>query len=373
MAGGMRNSPLLALLTSVLVSVLASVVGIASVMDLAGVLAAQPSKPNAIVPLGPPVNGTLRGGALSSDGATLYAWGSALYRWNLSQVRKGARSKGEHLLSGLSFGEGGCVADVNSDGRAALVLEARPASGSGLGQLVWLEAPSWKEHVLDSGIEMSDCLETTLLGKRGILMVQLNAQVRFYPYPPGDSGHAQYQEVYSFYTPSRQAGLLRADVDGDGRQDIFCGNYWIQSPAAYNLPWRLFAIELYNQTESAASLRLALMGDTGRHLVVAQKDMREASVSVFRVPAGADPKALWEEHALAAPGGFHFPAGLAVVGRRIVVGEHNGASSRILWFAPNPDGVSYLLERAIASRPVVALLESPAGVIVVFEDGAGFL
>jgi hypothetical protein len=130
---------------------------------------------------------------------------------------------------------------------------------------------------------------------------------------------------------------------------------------------------LYNQTESAASLRLALVGDTGRHLVVAQKDMREASVSLFRVPAGADPKALWEEHALAAPGGFHFPAGLAVVGRRIVVGEHNGASSRILWFAPNPDGVSYLLERAIASRPVVALLESPAGVIVVFEDGAGFL
>src|ERR1700733_5976942 len=299
----MRRRPLLALL----ISVLASVVGIASVMDLASVLAAQPSKPNAILPLGPPVAGILRGAALSADGATLYAWGSALYRWNLSQARKGAGSVGERLASGLSFGEGGCVADVNGDGRAALVLEVRP--GSGLGRLVWLEAPSWKVHVLDSGIEMSDCLETSLLGKRGILMVQRNAQVRFYPYPPGDSGHAQYQEVYSFYTPSRQAGLLRADVDGDGREDILCGNYWIQSPAAYNLAWHLFAIELYNQTESAASLRLAFMGDTGRELVVAQKDMREANVSLFRVPAGADPKALWEEHALAAPGGFHFPAG----------------------------------------------------------------
>jgi hypothetical protein len=358
---GMRNRPLLALLISVL----------AIVMGAAGVFAAQPSKPNAIVPLGPPIAGTLRGAALSPDGATLYAWGSALYRWNLSQGQERAHGEAERLSIGLSFGEGGCVANVNGNGHSDLVLEARPATGSGLGRLVWLEAPSWKVHVLDSGIEMSDCMETTLLGKRGILTVQRNAQVRFYPYPPADSGHAQYQEVYSFYTPSRQAGLLRADVDGDGRQDILCGNYWIQSPAAYNLPWHLFAIELYNQTESAASLRLALMGGTSRELVVAQKDMREANVSFFRVPAGADPKALWEEHALAAPGGFHFPAGLAVVGRRIVVGERNGASSRLLWLAPNSDGVSFVLERAIASRPVVALLKSPAGMVVVLEDGAG--
>ena len=365
----MRNRLLLALLTSALAGVLASVS--AGVMDLASVLAAQPSKPNAIVPLGPPIAGTLRGAALSPDGATLYAWGSALYRWNLSQGQERAHGEAERLSIGLSFGEGGCVANVNGNGHSDLVLEARPATGSGLGRLVWLEAPSWKVHVLDSGIEMSDCMETTLLGKRGILTVQRNAQVRFYPYPPGDSGHAQYQEVYSFYTPSRQAGLLRADVDGDGRQDILCGNYWIQSPAAYNLPWHLFAIELYNQTESAASLRLALMGGTSRELVVAQKDMREANVSFFRVPAGADPKALWEEHALAAPGGFHFPAGLAVVGRRIVVGERNGASSRLLWLAPNSDGVSFVLERAIASRPVVALLKSPAGMVVVLEDGAG--
>lgn len=343
-------------------------------MYFASVLVAHHSgSSDLIAPLGRPVAGILRGGALSADGAALYAWGSALYRWRLSEVRAGTHGEGERLLSGLAFGEGGCVADVNGDGNGDLVLEARPASESGLGRLVWLEAPSWKEHVLDSGIEMSDCMETTLLGKRGILMVQRHAQVRFYPFPPADSEHAPYQEVYSFYTPSRQAGLLRADVDGDGREDIFCGNYWIQSPAAYNLPWRLFAIELYNQTESAASLRLALLVDSGRELVVAQKDMREANVALLRVPPGGDPKALWEEHLLAAPGGFHFPAGLAVVGHRIVVGEHNGASSRVLWFAPNPDGVSFAVQQANASRPVVALLASPAGVAVVFEDGAGIL
>ena len=46
-----------------------------------------------------------------------------------------------------------------------------------------------------------------------------------------DSTKARHlPRVYSFYTPSRQAGLLLADVDGDGLTDIFAGNYWIRSP-----------------------------------------------------------------------------------------------------------------------------------------------
>ena len=39
-----------------------------------------------------------------------------------------------------------------------------------------------------------------------------------------------YREIYSIYTPSQQTGLSMRDIDGDGRIDILCGNYWIQKP-----------------------------------------------------------------------------------------------------------------------------------------------
>ena len=42
-----------------------------------------------------------------------------------------------------------------------------------------------------------------------------------------------YREIYSIYTPSQQTGLSMRDIDGDGRIDILCGNYWIQSPERF--------------------------------------------------------------------------------------------------------------------------------------------
>ena len=342
-----------------------------ALMGCARLLAAQPAETEPVKEIAGQVRGVIRGGALSRGGDAVYTWGSDVYRWELEGAKAAEHGARERLRIGLASGEGGCVADVNGDGKDDLVLEERPASGSGLGKLIWLEGPTWKTHEVDSGVEMSDCMETTLLGKPGILMVQRHVQVRFYPYPFAEGGHTGYQEVYSFYTASREAGLVRADVDGDGREDILCGNYWIRSPDAYSLPWHLFAIELYNQAEESANLRLALLRTNGLELVVAQKAMANAKVAVFRVEAGGDPKALWSEKLLTAPGGFHFAAGLAVSGRRIFVGEHNGAVSRLLEYVMSGDGSSIRLEKISSSPPVVLLLAARVGVVVVKERGVG--
>ncbi len=257
-----------------------------------------------------------------------------------------------------------------------MVLEQLPPKDpSALGQLVWVAAPDWHPHVIDTGIEMSECLETKLLGRRGILMVQRHAQVRFYPYPLTNNGTAEYQEVYSFYTPSRQAGLLQADIDGDSWPDILCGNYWIKSPEAYDLPWHLFAIELYNETPASATLRLAV-AEGSQDLFVAQRDMDEAKVTWFRKPA--DPKVLWDAHPLMVTGGIHFATGLAVWnwsgdGADVLVGEHHGADSRLLWFRRGESDAEFTLRGRVASRPILNLLQEPEVIVALFDDGVEVL
>ena len=342
-------------------------------MLLAGGVALCQQNPIVMTDLGQ-VEGVIRGGALAPAGGSLFTWGSGLHRWELGNGPLGPRQP--LPLSGDSFGEGGCFANVSGEERPGLVLEQLPGTDpAALGKLVWLEAPDWRPHVIDSGIEMSECVETNLLGHRGILMVQRHAQVRFYPYPLSKDGHADYQEVYSFYTPSRQAGLLLADVDGDGFMDILSGNYWIKSPEAYELPWHLFAIELYNETPASATLRLAL-ANGGKDLFVAQRDMEQAKVTWFRRPA--DPKVLWEAHPLEVPGGIHYAAGLLAGswgsdGVDVLAGEHNGAESRLLWFRKRKEEAEFTLKASAVSRPIVGLLAGKGFTVALHDDGVSMV
>ena len=101
------------------------------------------------------------------------------------------------------------------------------------------------------------------------------------------------QEIYSFYTASRQGGLLIEDIDGDGRPDIVCGNYWIRSPERFDLPWRLFAINTRHETPDSATFRLAWLG---RDLIAAQGHMSPGAV--YRYTRGADPTQQWKEQKL---------------------------------------------------------------------------
>ncbi len=241
-----------------------------------------------------------RGAALASG--VLYTWGDRLSRWNLAdgthRVIAAARNGG--------FGEGGCV-----DAHGTVYLQ----DGVESGPLVAL-SPSGDRTELDPNVEMHDCIATVLLGHRGVLITDHYGQVRLY------EGRGIYQEVYSFYTPSRQAGLLRADVDGDGLKDIFAGNYWIRSPREFDLPWRLFAVNTRHETPDSATMSLALRG---RILFAAQGHMREGGV--FRYAPPADPTQLWSETVVAA--GLHFPHALVSAPSGVFVGENNGAGSRL--------------------------------------------
>jgi hypothetical protein len=261
----------------------------------------------------------IRGAAF--DGTTVYTWGDRLLAWTLPKL-----DRRELARSSTPFGAGGCL----DDEKTGLFLQ----EGA---RLVYRKAPDWKPRILDTSIDMHDCLAATLLGHRGVLMVQRGIELRFYEYPD-----FTYRVLYSFYSASRQGGLLIADVDGDSLPDILCGNYWIRNPGEWDLPWHDFAIELYNQEPLSATLRLAL---DGTDLIVAQGELLNGRVSRFRKPA--DPKRLWIEEVL---GVFHYPRALAVL-PAAPARHHSPGTIRLLTRAV-PNGGSVLVgEDNVAAFP----------------------
>jgi hypothetical protein len=268
------------------------------------------------------VPGGVQGAAFVN--ATLYTWGSRLIAWTLPDLAP-------QDLAQSNFGEGGCLTELDGDGK----LEFVGYEGRGLGQLLWRRPPQWRAESIDTGIEMHDCREATLFGMRGVVMVNRHMQVRFYQRPNVQSGpNWPYREIYSFYTNSQQAGLVLNDVDGDGLVDILCGNYWIQSPSSFDLPWRLFAINTHHHTPLAAMVRFAPLS-RGR-LWIQQSHETDARAMLFERPA--DPKQLWEETLYGKRERLMRPHGLAAIDldsdgdADVLAGEHNGSSSRLFLF-----------------------------------------
>ncbi len=179
--------------------------------------------------------------------------------------------------------------DVTSTGRLDLVLTERLPRPA----LVWLEAPRWTRHVIDPGVDAADMLPITQDGRPGLLVVHRRGQVRLYQVPRDPAQPWPVRDLYSFYTASDQGGLMMEDVNGDGRPDIICGNYWIERPTRFELPWRLFAINTWNEEPHSAMCRFAWLN---RALLVCQREMSPARLARFEKPA--DPKQLWREHRL---------------------------------------------------------------------------
>lgn len=256
----------------------------------------------------------IRGAALWTDGE-LVSWGDGVERHELRTGRARRVADGE-------FGEGGCVVELTR-GRRGLVVQ----KGAGLGTLVWMGAPGWKPEVVDTDVETHDCLGAELHGRRGVLVVHRYGQIRFYE-PPGKAGGVwPYTEIYSFYTASHQGGLLRMDVDGDGREDILCGDYWIWNPERFELGWRLFAMHTWFEEPESALVRIAA---AGRAVVEAQAHSSPARLAWFEPPA--DVRQQWTQRRMGEELGLRRLHGLDTAGGDVIVGEDAGPGSRLIRF-----------------------------------------
>lgn len=299
---------------------------------------------------------SVRGGLLLDAAGTLLTWGDGLTLW-----RGGVPA----TLSKASFGDGGCAVTLGDSG---VVLQ----QGEGLGSLVWVHGPDWRAEPIDTGIGMHDCLAATLFGRRGVLMIQRYAQVRFYERPAAPAARWPYREIYSIYTPSRQAGLALSDVDGDGLIDIYCGNYWIRSPAQFDLPWRLFAINLLHDLPDSATFRLRearLVEPGGPQLLISQAEMDEGIIQWHQKPADVEQQ--WPSRLIAR---LRRPHALLVRdfdgdGRAdVLAGENAGPGSRLVLFL-NQGGGDFTSQEAGTTPGLLELIEESPGYLVGITRG----
>ena len=198
-----------------------------------------------------------------------------------------------------SFGEGGCLTDLDGDG----VQEFVGKEGPGLGKLTWRNLPIGSRSSSTMNSRLTIAWKRHCSGAKEFS--SSSAICRFGFTNEAEGKRWPYREIYSIYTPSQQTGLSMRDIDSDGHVDIVCGNYWIKSPQSFELPWHIFAINTYSELPESAMLTHAF---AGKDLVVAQGHMSDARVTLFTKPE--DPRQLWPETRI--KGRFHRVHAIAV-------------------------------------------------------------
>ena len=192
----------------------------------------------------------------------------------------GAKSADDHCALSL---------DVDGDGRTERIT----VEGGGIeGPLVAIGKHEQRRWLIDSHVVTRECFPLEIFGRKGIAILPHGMALRFYEATGSWGSPWKYQTLYSFYTSSWQGGFVQADIDGDGRPDLFCGNYWIRSPESFELPWRLYAINAYHEHPLSASAQLHW---DGKRLLWVESRRPKGRVVWFTPPE--DVKQLW----IAAP------------------------------------------------------------------------
>ena len=244
-------------------------------------------------------------GALLASGQRIITWGTDIVTWDLGSLKPTTIVEG-----GGPRAEGGCLVDD-----ALVVQEGLPS-----GRLVIRRPPAWEPETIDRNVEMHDCLAATVDGRSGVMVLHRYAQLRFYTRTPGEGW--TYRELYSIYTPSRQAGLSMTPYG------LVVGNYWLRPSEEKDAPWREFAINTWNETPDSSTLRFTWIGGD----LIASQGHVAVDARLARFSPSTDRTQVWNELRLGEELHLRSPHALAALGDRLVVGEDSGPGSRLyLW------------------------------------------
>jgi len=227
-----------------------------------------------------------------------------------------------------SYQNGACALDVNGDGFDEMIVGQ--SSGKLGTDLLWFEEiagqKNWKKHLIayvknrggEEGIHdiMPVEIRTSKKNLRGVAVVVNRKHINWYQIP--DDATQPWTEhmiadLGEHGAKCAQSGLVPGDISGNGRQDLVCGNFWMECPAdPTSGTWR---VRRYSNWDRRATPKLPgvpewvsnehfggmnqldlgdMNSDGNLDIVSADAEIPEARVGIF-CQDKSNPDGLWNE------------------------------------------------------------------------------
>ena len=179
-------------------------------------------------------------GDIDQDGAQEIVIGSRLPKAEILWFSRTSTGKWmPHQLDGslYTLEAGGCLADLDGDGDLDLVA-GEDYSGNGLYWWEYLEYPTlaWRRRLICQmpGNGSHDQLVADLDGdgRKELFFWNQGSETLFWVPVPDDPRVSPWPGVCPLATGVREEGLAIADVDGDGRRELIAGQSWFRQTAA---------------------------------------------------------------------------------------------------------------------------------------------
>jgi len=177
------------------------------------------------------------------EGPRIAASGNRILEWS---VQASAPTTEVVPPDSESYQNGACAMDVNEDGIDEMIV-GRTAGKPGT-DLLWFEEvkgqKNWKEHLIsyvkngkgEEGLHdiMPFYIKNSEKKLRGVAAVVNRKRVFWYQIP--DDATQPWTEhmiadLNEYGAECSQSGLVPGDIAGKGRQDLVCGNFWMECPA----------------------------------------------------------------------------------------------------------------------------------------------
>lgn len=243
----------------------------------------------------------------------IVAWGDRLLQWPLA--KNGAMREVYPRQEDWRYNNGGCAWDVDGDGVDEIVTSRGPGGHGGTPrqhELVWFDEVEGQGQFRIHTFARMDIVEWAAphdiqplevqVGEERVRGVVYNVSRRqlYFAEVPHDPEAEWLIHAIGRFPSDMQSGMEIADIDGDGRDDIVSGMFWIRTPQDPRRGnWSFYRYGEWQENQWAGMVKPKVQdmdGDGVAEIVVTEAEIPEARLAIFK--RGADPTKLWQTHRL---------------------------------------------------------------------------